>query len=152
MSFFGKIGKAASAVWRGVVGSPEITHDVFDKDNGLLVRAGGWIDGLSYTDQEKAQDFTALAKGMQEFVIATLGESTVRSKTRRSIATLWIRFELFMAFASFLLYPVDPHWSRYGWEIVSSQLMVVGTLTVLGFFFGAHMFGRDLFASKKGKE
>lgn len=125
---------------------------MFDKDNGLLVRAGGWIDGLSYTDQEKAQDFTALAKGMQEFVIATLGESTVRSKTRRSIATLWIRFELFMAFASFLLYPVDPHWSRYGWEIVSSQLMVVGTLTVLGFFFGAHMFGRDLFASKKGKE
>ena len=38
--------------------------NVLDKKDGLLVKAGGWIDGLSYTDQEKAEmtlQFTKVA-------------------------------------------------------------------------------------------
>jgi len=33
----------------------KVTDNVLDKDNGLLVKAGGWVDGLNYTAQEKAQ-------------------------------------------------------------------------------------------------
>jgi hypothetical protein len=36
-------------------GTQKAIDDLTDKDNGLLVRAGGWVNGLSYTDQEKAE-------------------------------------------------------------------------------------------------
>lgn len=38
------------------------SENVLDKDNGLAVRAGGWIDGLSYTAQEKAEMTLEFAK------------------------------------------------------------------------------------------
>ena len=43
--------------WFGrLVGTDKAIDNLLDKDQGLLVRAGGWVDGLSYTDQEKAED------------------------------------------------------------------------------------------------
>ena len=43
--------------WIGrLFGTAKAVDSLVDKDNGLLVRAGGWIDGLSHTDQEKARD------------------------------------------------------------------------------------------------
>ena len=38
-----------------IFGTDKAIDNVLDKDKGLLVRAGGWIDGFSYTDQEKAE-------------------------------------------------------------------------------------------------
>ena len=37
-------------------GTDKAIDNLLDKDQGLLVRAGGWVDGLSHTDQEKAED------------------------------------------------------------------------------------------------
>lgn len=37
-----------------VFGAPKAVDNLLDKDEGLLVRAGGWFDDLSYTEQEKA--------------------------------------------------------------------------------------------------
>lgn len=45
MSWIGKLFATDKAV-----------DSLLDKDKGLLVRAGGWIDGLTHTDQEKAED------------------------------------------------------------------------------------------------
>lgn len=39
-----------------IFGTEKAIDDITDKDNGLLVRAGGWVDGLGYTDQEKAEN------------------------------------------------------------------------------------------------
>jgi hypothetical protein len=39
-----------------LLGTEKAIDNLLDKDEGLLVRAGGWIDGLSHTDQEKAED------------------------------------------------------------------------------------------------
>lgn len=44
MGFFGRL-----------FGTEKAINDITDKENGLLVRAGGWVDGLSHTDQEKAE-------------------------------------------------------------------------------------------------
>ena len=42
--------------WIGkLFGTDKAIDSLVDKDNGLLVRAGGWVDGLSHTDQEKAE-------------------------------------------------------------------------------------------------
>jgi len=37
-------------------GTDKAVDNLLDKDSGLLVRAGGWVDGMSYTDQEKAEN------------------------------------------------------------------------------------------------
>lgn len=37
-------------------GTQKAVDNLLDKDEGLLVRAGGWIDGLSHTEQEKAEN------------------------------------------------------------------------------------------------
>lgn len=43
--------------WFGrLLGTDKAIDNLLDKDDGLLVRAGGWVDGLSYTDQEEASD------------------------------------------------------------------------------------------------
>lgn len=41
--------------WIGrLFGTTKAIDDVLDKDKGLLVRAGGWVNDLSYTEAEKA--------------------------------------------------------------------------------------------------
>lgn len=37
-------------------GTQKAVDSLLDADKGLLVRAGGWIDGLSHTEQEKAEN------------------------------------------------------------------------------------------------
>ena len=39
-----------------VFGTDKAVDNILDKDKGLLVRAGSWVNGLSYTDQEKAEN------------------------------------------------------------------------------------------------
>ena len=39
-----------------LLGTDKAIDNLLDKDQGLLVRAGSWVDGLSHTDQEKAED------------------------------------------------------------------------------------------------
>ncbi|MEA3369982.1 MAG: hypothetical protein U9Q40_01430 [Campylobacterota bacterium] len=49
MSIFGQIaGK--------VFGTDKAVDNLLDKDKGILVRAGGWINDMSYTDAEKAEN------------------------------------------------------------------------------------------------
>ena len=45
MSWFGKLFATDKAV-----------DSLLDTDKGLLVRAGGWVNDLQYTDQEKAEN------------------------------------------------------------------------------------------------
>ena len=46
---------ALTGVVGRVFGTDKAIDNVLDKDKGLLVRAGSWINGFSYTDQEKAE-------------------------------------------------------------------------------------------------
>lgn len=45
MSIFGRLFASDKAV-----------DNILDKEKGLLVRAGGWVNGLHYTEQEKAEN------------------------------------------------------------------------------------------------
>ncbi len=43
--------------WFGrLVGTDKAIDNLLDKNEGLLVRAGGWIGGLKHTEEEKAED------------------------------------------------------------------------------------------------
>ena len=43
--------------WIGkLFGTDKAIDNLVDKDNGLLAQAGSWVGGLSYTDEEKAEN------------------------------------------------------------------------------------------------
>ena len=46
---------AGGGILGRVFGSKRAIDNLTDKDNGLLVRAGSWVGGLHYTDEERAE-------------------------------------------------------------------------------------------------
>ncbi|MGH1374436.1 MAG: hypothetical protein ACRBBW_20535 [Cellvibrionaceae bacterium] len=118
--------------------------DFTDKDNGLLTQVGGWIGGLQYTNQEQAEDYKALVKGVTDYAVATLSENTERSRTRRDIAVLWIKAQLGLVLMAALAAPwSDTLFARY-WKMASSEVMGYGTAGVMLFFFGSYGIGTHI--------
>jgi hypothetical protein len=135
------------SLWGGfktLLGAGKTTNDIFDKDNGLLTQAGGWIGSFSFTEQERAEYQAAAAAGVVEYVKMTLSENTTRSKTRRVVAILWIAVELFLVLLTVLVWPISELYAKFVWDVASSTLMISGTLSVIAFFFGPYMIGRHL--------
>ena len=132
-------------LWTGlktlVTGTPKIVEDVFDKDEGLLVKAGGFINNLHYSDQEKAKGFADLAKAVSDHIKTTLGESTERSKTRRLIAGMWIRTQLALILMVAITIPLNKAIAKQYFELATCEIMFWGTGSVIVFFFGAYVWG-----------
>lgn len=120
-----------------------------DKDNGLLSQVGGWIGNMNFTPEEQAKMNARMADGVGEFVKMTLGENTERSKSRRAIAKMWIFFQLFMIAIVVIAAPLDMELAKFYLSIAFGTVMVGGTLSIIGFFFGAHMLSSHLSMGKK---
>jgi hypothetical protein len=113
--------------------------DIMDSEKGLLVKFGGFVNDLHYSDAEKAAAMADVISGASEFVKSTMGESTERSKTRRAIAIYWIKFQLALIALTVVTYPVDTDTAEFYWKVATSKVMLFGTLSVIVFFFGAHV-------------
>ena len=100
---------------------------------------GGWIDKGKFTDQEKAEFNAAIIPHFQKFMDSTVNENTQRSKSRREIALLVIRWELVMLTVSALLFKFDPIWAKYVFDIATLEVIVYLVLGIGAFFFGAHL-------------
>jgi len=122
--------------------APKAVDDVLDKDNGLLTQFGGWIGNMNLTDEEIIKLNAKTILDVQDFVKATMSESTERSKTRRSIAVLWIKTHL----AIILFFCIATPWSSE----VASQYLALATSGTMGgitgaisiFFFGSQGLAR----------
>lgn len=123
--------------------------DILDKDNGLLVRAGGWINDLSYTDAEQAADSKELIQHatearkelintVVEHAKNTASENTQRSLTRRYASLAIIRVEMFLVLASVAVWPWNADYAKFIWLIASSLLMFGAFSAVIIFFFGSY--------------
>ncbi|WP_299948256.1 hypothetical protein [uncultured Microbulbifer sp.] len=123
--------------------------DILDKDRGLLVRAGGFINDLSYTEQERVRDnaelvarqaaaYGELIDTVTEHARNTASENTQRSLTRRQVAIAIIRVELFLVLASVVIWPFQPEYARFVWLVASSSLMIGAFMAVVVFFFGSY--------------
>lgn len=125
--------------------------DVFDSENGLLVKAGGFINDLHYSDAEKAQMSFERAKAYNDYYASSLSENTVRSKTRRDVATLVIKFYLLVLFMTGMTWKIDPEWSQIWFGIATTTGLVTLVLGVGSFFFGSHWLSKfqDKQKSKK---
>lgn len=114
------------------------TDDVFDKDNGLLSQVGGWIGNMNLTPEEVMEANAKTVVSVQSFVTATLSESTERSKTRRSIAVLWIKAQLGIVLMTCISAPWDKELAKFYFELATSTLMITVTTAICIFFFGSH--------------
>ena len=141
-----------SAVSNLIFGAPKLVEDVFDKKDGLLVKAGGFINDLSYTEAEKARDMAALAKEVTEHIKSTLAESTARSLTRRSISILWIRAQLGLILLVAICVPLNTEWAKSLFELATCNIMVWGTGSMIIFFFGAYAWGAHIKKNGNPKE
>ena len=131
--------------------APKLTDDVFDKDNGLLTKFGGWIDGQQFTEQESVEQSAKTIKDVQKFVVDTLGESTERSKTRRDIAVLVIRFYLLILFMSVMVFPFNKEWSAFTLSIATIPALGGLVVSIGVFFFGSHLIRGYQETKNKGK-
>jgi hypothetical protein len=118
--------------------APKSVDDVFDKDKGLLTQFGGWIGNSQFTSEERAEMSFENAKAVRKFVVDTLAESTDRSRSRRSIAELVIKFFLLVLFMSGMVYPINNEWSTTLFNIATSWTLggLVSAISI--FFFGSH--------------
>lgn len=113
--------------------------NILDKDDGLLTQFGGWIGGMQFTDQEQAEYNMKVADKAAEFVGSTLQESTVRSKTRRAIAVLWIKVQLALILLTAIAIPWNEKVAQRYFELATSEVMLIGTFSIIVFFFGGYV-------------
>ena len=132
---------------KALLAAPKIAGDVFDKDNGLLAKAGGFIGGLHYSEQEKAKGFADLAKAVSDHVKTTLGESTERSRTRRTLAVMWVKVQLALILMVAITIPLNKAIAKQYFDLATCEIMFWGTGSVIVFFFGAYVWGTYI---KKG--
>ena len=111
--------------------APKTVDDVFDKEKGHLAKFGEWIGNQQFTPEEKAE-FT------HKFVIDTLSENTDRSKARRHISVLVMKFYLVILGLSILVYPFHIEWSKMIFKVATSG-GIIGLVSAISlFFFGTH--------------
>lgn len=132
------------SIWKSIVsvfsGSTieKSADNLLDKDKGLLVRVGGFVNDLSLSDEERVKYAQKTADAAAKFAVDTLGENTERSKTRRRIAVDWIRVQLFMLISVFVVAAFDAAQAKFLFEIATSEIMFWGTMGVMTFFFGGY--------------
>ncbi len=129
--------------------SPKVIDNLFDKDKGLITQMGSWIGNQKYTSEEQAEANAKMVKGVTDFAIATMSENTDRSRARREIAVLVIKFYLFILFWSALVYKIDSDWSLFIFSIATSGGLVALVTGIGAFFFGSHFWSSHVKGSKK---
>ena len=122
--------------------SDKVVDNVLDKDDGLLSQVGGWIGNMNLTDEEVIKFNAKTVDSVQLFVKDTLSESTGRSKTRRSIAVLWIKAQLGIVLMCCIAAPWDMELAEFYFKLATSTLMITVTTAICIFFFGSHGLAR----------
>jgi len=109
--------------------------------NGMEIvkGVGGWIDEQKFTDQEKAEDTMRKAELFGGFLAQTINENSERSRTRRALALLIIRWWLIMLTASAVVFKVDPVWAEYLYKTATHAAVGGLVLGIGAFFFGTHL-------------
>lgn len=128
--------------WYSFLLGKETQKNVLDKDNGLLAQVGGWVGNMKLTQEEVIEFNAKTVSSVQEFVKATLSESTERSITRRAIAVLWIKAQLSVVLMACIAAPWNMELAGFYYELATSTLMITVTTAICIFFFGSHGIAR----------
>lgn len=77
-------------IFNNLFGSKEAADNLLDKEKGLLVRAGGWINNFNYTDAEKAQNSLLVKEWGIEQLKALAPFKVVQRIIAFSVLGLWV--------------------------------------------------------------
>lgn len=142
-----------------IFGAPKLVDNVFDKDKGLLTQVGQWVGNQQFTPEEQAIHDAAIGEGVRAFAIATMGENTDRSKTRRHLAQKWFDMQIWLIKLQVLCFFMDKfiilvadknlELSIGLWPIVSYQGIWAITSGIGLFFWGSHALRGSKWAKDK---
>ena len=130
------------SIWNPFSWGEKAVDNILDKDKGLLTQFGGWVGNLDLTEEEVIKLNAKTVDSVQEFVKTTLAENTQRSKTRRSIAVLWIKSQLSIVFMCCIAAPWNMELAEFYFRLATSGLMITVTTAICIFFFGSHGLAR----------
>jgi len=127
--------------WLKAIGSFLIGGTSGSGSNGMEIvkGVGNWIDNQQFTEQEKAVDSMKRAELYGQFFKQTMEENSERSRTRRQLSLLVIRWWLLTLTFSALLYPVNLQWSEYVFKIATYTGVTTLVLGIGAFFWGTHL-------------
>ena len=89
-----------------------------------------------------------VVKAVQDFAVATLAESTERSKTRRDIAVFIIKFYALLIFMTGMTYPISKEWSAVWFNLATDPIIGGLVIAISMFFYGAHVIRANAAAKK----
>ena len=120
-----------------VLGSDKGIDNLLSKENGLLVRAGGWVDDLSYTKAEKAENSLLVRQWGIKQLEALAPFKIVQRIIAFSVAGLWGLVGLNVVIAIWVeaLWP-DIHAKDAMIQFATSEYVFYPTLAVLGLYMG----------------
>jgi len=132
MSIFG-------GLWAGVKSVFGTSSSGVDNVMTVAKGVGNWIDEQQFTPEEKAKYNAELVQTYAGFLAQTVDESTERSRTRRAIALLIIRWWLFMLTVTMVVWQFNSQWADFMLAILLGAAVSGLVLGVGAFFFGVHI-------------
>ncbi len=116
-------------------------------DAGRAIAAG--VDAMFFTDEEKSRATQEAWNTWLDHQRMVLGESSIRSITRRKLAVGVIQTYMFLVVAAAVVWKIDAIWAVHIIECIKLISLITGA--VVAFYFGPYMIGRELLNKKKDK-
>ena len=120
-----------------VFGSDKAVDNLLDKDKGLLVRAGGWVNDLHYSDAEKAENSLLVREWGIKQLEALAPFKIVQRIIAFAVTALWGLVGLNVVAAIWIeaLYP-EVQVKEAMIQFATSEYVFYPTLAVLGLYMG----------------
>jgi hypothetical protein len=122
MSFIGSMFAPTSAI-RAV---STVTDIVQTTKEGL--------ETLTVTSEQREKTIEQTMKAVTDYHNSIVGENTLRSRTRRMIALLFVIEYITLSVGGIIVWRIDPGYSQHIFSVVSSQNSILTMILV--FYFG----------------
>lgn len=124
-------------LWSWITGATTSAGKVVDTACNVVDNTVSGIDKLFYTDEEKAEAKKEMIAQYLDYVKTTLGETSIRSVTRRVIAISIIGVWLLMIVSTIVAFFIGAEFVRFLLELLDRMTFPVSSVIV--FYFGPYM-------------
>ena len=93
---------------------------------------------MNLTPEEVMKQNAKTVDSVQAYAIATLDENTERSKSRREIATIYIKFYLLWVSVAFGIWPINEEYAIFLIAALTGAALGGAFVAIITFHFGSH--------------
>ena len=120
-----------------------------DTASNVVDGAISGIDKLFFTQEEKAEASKAILDIVLDRAELAVGESSVRSMTRRFVAFLFVIPYIAMLVFAVVMFKFNPAWATYALKVAS--MLNNAIIAVVLWFFGSYGVGYLMDKKKNGR-